>query len=794
MRRWPDHFQKKSGYWRDYADRASPVPLTSFSADVYTEKDLLGIDRTVDALALLIASTRTDTPLSIGVFGPWGAGKSFFMRHLRKRIWSLAGRERNRVQDWVKKRESGKAKPEDAPLYYGHVAQVDFNAWHYNEGNLVASLVDHMFRNLHVLPGKNDLELEKRRSEVLTQITAAEGDALIAKVTLEQTQQKVETARSDVKRATEELSSAQKDVAEKAKALAESTSQAEEARQEMETTIKELVLSTGTNADAVVAMALSPLSDSPALEGVRKAAAEWTRAVKDWRKFLSSLLSPRGAIVLALCLVAPLVGRLTGWLNDKWAALAGGAATGVAASVTSVIGFIRERRKEFEAKMEELKKEEGKRLEKRKKDLETQRGEIQSNWDKKLAVLQKGLEEQRTSIARREEAVRSAVQVLTNLNREFDQKVEARVSAEEELRRLQAKLKKLSSALLLDEFLKDRSGTEDYRKELGFLALVRRDFERLSDLIAAANDEWCSPTSKAPAPLLNRIVLYIDDLDRCKVETVIKVLEAVHLLLAFPLFVCVVAVDPRWIEQCLRKKNSYLFREQNNGDTMHVTVGDYLEKIFQIPIWMQPMECRQRSSLVKTLLGTTAAPTAKGARPQPSSDQQEEPSPGNGVERGSQTDGFQALVKRAEDTPDPLSISREESEFVDRLAPLLSDKPRALKRFVNSYRLLKASLSDIDRQTFVSNVPASPYKICMSQLAFFTGQPRLAPMLVQQVKRTDRADITLRAWAGGLDGLHRKELQPILSLFDEDDAEAVMLEDFRAWLPDTTMYLFSRDT
>src|SRR5262245_17939252 len=150
--------------------------------------------------------------------------------------------------------------------------------------------------------------------------------------------------------------------------------------------------------------------------------------------------------------------------------------------------------------------------------------------------------------------------------------------------------------LLLDEFIKDRARTDDYRKQLSFLALVRRDFERLSDLIAAANAEWCSPDKNTEPPLLNRIVLYIDDLDRCKVETVLNVLEAVHLLLAFPLFVCVVAVDPRWIEECLRQKHDHLFGIQaRNGkakadgnveDNGHVTVGDYLEKIFQIPIWM----------------------------------------------------------------------------------------------------------------------------------------------------------------------------------------------------------------
>ena len=145
-------YTSEKPYWRRYADRAAPVPLTSFSADVYTERDLLEIDRSVDALALLICSAKTDTPLSIGIFGEWGSGKSFFMRHLRKRIWTLAVRQEDSAAAWIKKRKDGKATPADEPLYYGRVAQVEFNAWHYNEGNVVSSLVDHLFRNLKVLP------------------------------------------------------------------------------------------------------------------------------------------------------------------------------------------------------------------------------------------------------------------------------------------------------------------------------------------------------------------------------------------------------------------------------------------------------------------------------------------------------------------------------------------------------------------------------------------------------------------------------------------------------------------
>ena len=37
---------------------------------------------------------------------------------------------------------------------------------------------------------------------------------------------------------------------------------------------------------------------------------------------------------------------------------------------------------------------------------------------------------------------------------------------------------------------------------------------------------------------LERIILYIDDLDRCSDDKVMEVLEAVHLLMAFPVVHC----------------------------------------------------------------------------------------------------------------------------------------------------------------------------------------------------------------------------------------------------------------
>src|SRR5262249_20902880 len=79
----------------------------------------------------------------------------------------------------------------------------------------------------------------------------------------------------------------------------------------------------------------------------------------------------------------------------------------------------------------------------------------------------------------------------------------------------------------------------------------------LKDHMEGSNGELESIESElkptaSQMPKFSRIILYIDDLDRCPDDTVVRVLQAVHLLLSFPLFTVVVAVDARWISRALR--------------------------------------------------------------------------------------------------------------------------------------------------------------------------------------------------------------------------------------------------
>ncbi len=91
--------------------------------------DTLGLRRYADAIGALISASQQKPPLSIAVFGSWGSGKSFFMKMIKAAVKDFA----NAGEDAFK---AATATP-----FLRRVVHIEFNAWHYAEGNLWASLV-----------------------------------------------------------------------------------------------------------------------------------------------------------------------------------------------------------------------------------------------------------------------------------------------------------------------------------------------------------------------------------------------------------------------------------------------------------------------------------------------------------------------------------------------------------------------------------------------------------------------------------------------------------------------------
>ncbi|MGH8909515.1 MAG: P-loop NTPase fold protein [Egibacteraceae bacterium] len=543
--------------------------------------DLVGIDAEVDAFACLIASRTLTPPLAIGLFGDWGSGKSFFLRALQRRIDSLVNEE-----------------PGHEPPFHRHIVQIEFNAWQYVEGNLWASLVEHIFRNLRTSSHDGDDLLAERQRHWIERLRVTD-------VRREGLQEQRQRLSAEMDRLREDPLADWDQFAAFRQAVDQAAAHAG-----LPKVAAEVDALRGALADARDVLRRT----NPLLEALRGGG---------WRTT---------AGIIAVIALAPVI---SWWLTRlDWSAVSNAAATiawvlaSAVATVKRGTGIIEDRLAQITAAEEQL--------------------------GKQLAQVEDELRTLDTEAAE-----------------------------------IEAELADITPASVLAEFLTERTGSDDYRRHLGVPALIRRDLERLWRLVEHENALAASGGPPGEDKYrINRIVLCIDDLDRCPEALVVQVLQAVHLLLAFPLFVVVVAVDERWLARSLEAHYGPLL------DTGKAGAGpdDYLEKIFQVPFWVQPLDAQRRRRLARGLLAPSlGASDAPGAGPDRPPDSLEEITP-----------AFSALVESFFDTQTPgapgrawreaarLTVTAGELALIDEVAPLLGQTPRSVKRFVNIHQLIKA--------------------------------------------------------------------------------------------------------
>jgi WD40 repeat protein len=637
----------------DLGERDRQLPDYS-PDDASGEEDLLGIDRDVIALAMLIAARRVDPPLAIGIFGDWGSGKSFFIRRLESAVAQLASASR----------ASGVMQKEIE--FYKHVVQVEFNAWHYAQGELWPSLVETIFANLRLYPGEPPDAVDRREREILEK-------ASLAELRLTSAQQKGREAELAVEVAERERNRLQEEVDAQTKRLAELRTQdpLEEAAlgPHVQATINELLASLG----------LGPVGESA--RELAEALAEARLVAKRGGSVLTPLArapdANRRIARLALFLFAlPILGGaaalLAAAIGGEAVATVAGVATSAAALVSGVAAWVRRQAAWTEERLDQL---------------DEARREVEKPVVEARVVLQQ-------QVVEAEQGVQSKQAQLVEAQTHVQ-------SAQRERAAVQAELEAATPARLRAQLIQDRVESGDYRKYLGVLALIRRDFSDLSDFLSKDRDllqtfDSIGEEDKDAAVRINRIVLYIDDLDRCEPEKVVEVLKAVHLLLAFPLFVVVVGVDVRWVLKSLRTEYSGLLVSHGGA-----APEDYLEKIFQVPLWLERLSSSSSTQMLRGLLARpaeSATETATLGTQQPvggaSSEQTE--SVGGPVERARRSGERRGTVDTSVLNPKSLEIGPFELEAMEELSGLLRRSPRTLKRFVNIYRLIKARVDDLD--------------------------------------------------------------------------------------------------
>jgi KAP-like P-loop domain-containing protein len=615
--------------------RTPRVALPDYLADQPDQPtDLVGIGAEVDAFAHLIAARRLVPPLAVGMFGDWGSGKSYFLRSLQNRITQIS----------------------TARLHGFHqsIVQVEFNAWQYVGGDLWASLIEHLFRNLRRSTDESDGLVAERQRHWIQQVrTAGEAHqkAMAERLNLAR---KHKTAAAEVDDRTQDLRVATVKLDD---ALKPDPSAA------LKHAVREAAKTAGF---------------AEVIDNATALATELDQARTDLRSLLTPLRDrKRLTFVLVALVLAPVIAYLTKQIDlsavSTVAWLLGTAATYVA-TAGQFIRTTSKRIAEARAELAQAEAEERRRVEK-------QVDEAQASLD----------------------AVRS--------------RLTAAVEKEQELAARFAEVKRKQEAetpgRVLTDFITDRVDSDDYRRHLGVPALVRRDLAELTRLVAKQTTEKLA---------IDRIVLYIDDLDRCPTPVVIKVLEAVHLLLAFRLFVVVVAVDARWLTSSLKEH----FRQLDGPDA---TPEDYLEKIFQVPFRIQPLRRQVREQMLRGLL--TPSLTSGGERFTRVARGEDNGPPETDKEE------FEAVVasfataaggRQALSDAIDLTITSAELAQAQDVAELIGSTPRAVKRFANVYLLVKSIGAGRGWE-----LPENGQLVIL--LAIAIGLPRLADVLFPRLTK-----------------------------------------------------------
>lgn len=718
------------------ASAEKPYHLPGFAADTIDEQhDQLGIQAEVQTLAAIMMARDVTPPLAIGLFGEWGSGKSFFMSQMRKTVTTLAQRPQQ----------------QGVSPYCSSVVQITFNAWHYAETNLWASLVSAIFEKLaiHIFGGT---PTERQQAQLIAELASAKA------VT--------EEVRAEERRASEQLKEDEKRLDElRKKRLAEEHKLANFNPTYLIDLLKDRTLKKQAE-QAFEQLGLPVVLDR--IDDFKHAVADAGK-LSSQTVALLKVLSAKGRSPLYLALfVAALAVPAAGyavynWLSpdNKLFTTLGTMFAGIATFATAGIEIVRRGMKEVNVILQPV-------MEAREK-------------------ADAALEKIREKPADAELLLAANVKMLKVKEQDARRRVAdaaARVAATKE------RLRELEESRDLARFIADRHDSADYRKHLGLVSLVRQDFEALSERIREHG------TAADGGRKVERIVLYIDDLDRCPASQVVNVLQAVHLLLAYPLFVVVVGVDSRWLTNSLSMHYKELGAAFTEAPEAVASPQHYLEKIFQIPYSLRPMSAEGYGKLVSDLTaGGKREPVAQLVTPTVPSSNPADVKPSEPASTALTSD---AIVTAQQSAPEPAAVEERaliihswEESFAASLYPLISS-PRAAKRLVNVYRVLKASVSGIQLQVFEgTETEPGQFQIPLLLLAIqicdaTTAMAWFADLMAGQ----EQCNSTEEAFINTADDASRKRLmERIQHIFTEAEfpKDATLLTD---WIPLVSRFTF----
>ncbi|HEV2638280.1 MAG TPA: P-loop NTPase fold protein [Actinocrinis sp.] len=743
-----------------------PAAYRSDAVGVVDELSRVGEAR---ALADLLTARTVRPPLAVGLFGHWGEGKSHFLELLQAQVAETAGSE----------------------LACQAVRQVRFNAWHYAESSLWAGLVAELFAQLAAPPGQEPGAAQRTMSRLTADLVAQ-------------------------RHLPERLRSAQKRLSDLQRAMAdpeawwkrlEKADQAEFTGAAQGRAFRRWVRD---GRAPILRNSIGKLAGALVGADARTKAGTETAGTRTGRR--RTLVSLAAVGTLAAVTVA------TAWaLSGPWHVLAP-----VLVAATALAG----RAQGIQAQFKELNEDRRKFLERIDSAVAGYRDELQNSLNTAAAEVAALDRESRDLTAAGQLAglvadraghgdYRARLGVMTRIREDFQNM--ARLLAQAATEPDQPDRSTLTApndpaenpvpatgrsdrgapdtaegrpraggriAAYLRKRTRPQAQAADERDQPGRPVLMTlngaaKDPTPATDL----SGRGAPDAAKDRLPAIDRIVVYIDDLDRCPPARVVEMLEAIHLLLAVDLFVVVVAIDPRWllraitanyrdvlsVDPALASQDGQQGQADPDGDdTWASTPAQYLEKIFQVVFTLPTLDTDGYHSMLRNLVGTRAdqpTPAPPGHPPQIQTAADDDTAPAQPA-AGDQDDPMTLPAARIVERVDPLTLDPEEITLLDLLGPPhLISTPRSVKRLANSYGLLTALRRD-HRAADLAQTPDDaekpdgphhlPYRAAAVLLAAMIAYPALGPGLCRHLHYS-AADDPGQDWSTFVDSLRPRE-------------------------------------
>lgn len=677
--------------------------LPGLLSDVETGEDHLDIKKDVEAFARVIAAKSFEPPLAIALLGKWGSGKSFFMHKLKEDIQKLS-----------------KSNPQNA--FCEGIAHVHFNAWSYMDANLWASIVTRIFEGLEDYiksSGASDKKKKEIEEHLFQKLT-------ISKDQLKELNGQKEKVDTHIKDLETKRGHIQVELNDKISSIRKSTlinilKKVDEDFKVKEKIEKTLIANPTFTDSAEKFEKIIPKEywDNP---------EEFLKQLKSGYTFFKAFFSRDNiwinilwtlffiAIVILVPLAVYFFNLQLSWQNftltkTQWIFISFNGAI-----LTRGIDTFLKLKKQIAP------------FWKIKEDYETMKKNALFNFEQEEKALKLEIENSKEEI------------IILDKQITFNKELKAN---------LEFKLKNALSTEALYTFIEKRANSEDYKKHLGIVSMIRKDFEILSglltghktELVTNAESEYFKNMFKNKKSL-ERIILYIDDLDRCPEERVVEVLEAVNLLMAFPLFVVVVGVDPRWVRTVLIKKHKNQFSENIENEDK-ISPSNYLEKIFQVPFHLKDAD----DSSIKNMIEKLAKTKHNLSVIIKNGEQENSAIPDsvnvdiaelneNDEQKITKTLNIPIVPKTdeiiIEEQIKALDITDKEIEQIKSITEIIGNNPRAIKRFVNIYRIVKTHEDfdyneDIEKKElltimFLLALPMGKFKDLMESFESFLGK------------------------------------------------------------------------